>query len=205
MGCVLVDVRILFRSRRNDFFFSRAIAPAEIIFSRLFDFRPSLLRRRTFFFGARGTSVPVARHGGPRYSRANFPNRTVPIIGTKSKKRNEFTSYPGVSPRTPLNSIHYEASVRPSDRRVEGEGPRAPPRREKKNKTFSGRELRLGAKKKIKLSLRLIKLKFPVSTRRSYLGWQCFAQAQDAGWPPASGRVMGSLVWAVSVEILAFL
>ena len=58
-------------------------------------------------------------------------------------------------------------------------------------------------KKKIKVSLLLIKLIFPDSKRRSYLGWQCFAQAQDAGWPPASGRVMGSLVWAVSVEILA--
>ncbi len=59
------------------------------------------------------------------------------------------------------------------------------------------------ARKKNKKFSTLNKINISLSNRRSYLGWQCFAQAEDAGWPPVSGRVMGSLVWAVSVEILA--
>ncbi len=100
-------------------FLSCTFDPTEIIFSRRLsacvDPPPAVL----FFFLTRGTSVPVARHGGPQYlwpppfhaSDARTHGHsifyilldwTVPIIGTKNKKRNEFTSYPrGIPPHPP--------------------------------------------------------------------------------------------------------
>ncbi len=76
VGCVLVDVRIFFRSRPNNIFFSlppefiffsRAFAPAEIIFSRLFVRARRSAARGSYFF----------RRVGPRY-----PSRATADLGT---------------------------------------------------------------------------------------------------------------------------
>ncbi len=63
----------IFAPAEMNFFLSRTIAPAEIIFSR--HFFPARLAPPPagFFFGARGTSVPVERHGGPRYPPPALP------------------------------------------------------------------------------------------------------------------------------------
>ena len=76
VGCVLVDARIFFRSRPNNIFFSLPPKKYFFLLPRLrsrrniffppFCPRASIRRPRLFFFLARGTSVPVARHGGPR-------------------------------------------------------------------------------------------------------------------------------------------